>query len=85
MMRGELQALRGTLSGDERDQADALMLKLEHLEAQQTVANVSLSAAPVYLAPKLRLDVPTLDRHGLIPKPQPATGGVASGHALAGS
>lgn len=55
-MRAELLALREQLSDDDRAHADALELKLEHLETQQCAPSVAPRVEPVYLAPELQID-----------------------------
>ena len=56
LLVNELLTLREPLSGDEREHADALLLKLEHLAVQQAVPSASPTDVAVYLAPELQIE-----------------------------
>lgn len=84
LMRLELQALRATLAGDERDHANALLLQLEHLEAQQMVPSVPPGTAPVYLAPDLRIGAAMPSTHRSMHAEVAANRGTGPERTLAG-
>jgi len=56
LMTQEILAMRTLLVLQDRNHADALLLKLDRLAQDQTVAPVSATETPVYLMPDLRLD-----------------------------
>lgn len=56
LMMQEILAMRTLLVLQDRNHADALLLKLDRLAQDQTVAPVSATETPVYLMPDLRID-----------------------------
>jgi hypothetical protein len=56
LMTQEILAMRTLLVLQDRNHADALLLKLDRLTQDQTVAPVSVTETPVYLMPDLRID-----------------------------
>lgn len=75
-MRAQLRSLRATLEPAELEHANALLLRLEHLEEQQTTPFASLHEASRLLAPHLVIDAAPLPAH---PSAAPAAEGMPEG------
>lgn len=56
-LKQEILSLQGQLGPDERDHADALLLKLERLASDQVCAPLGTDGAPEFLLPTLSLTV----------------------------